>query len=211
VHIWEGKFDDAISDANDAFNLKPNYGYALYLRSVAERRKGDPQSSEQTITRLLSLAPTYREAHFERALAYYDAGDLNAARADLKAGENDVGAAGRTRIWLWIVDTESGQGTDADTALAAWLTDKPPATNDQKVAALVLGRTTPDALAQEVSSHPNVLKKQALLCQIWYYAGKAALLKNDRAQARADFEKAIESKACEKAEFGEALREFAKL
>jgi tetratricopeptide (TPR) repeat protein len=211
VRICEGKYDEAISDTNDASRLKPDYEYAIYLRSVAERRKGDPQSAAQTITGLLTIAPDYHAAHFERAIAYYDAGNLAAARTDLEVNESQPEVAARRQLWLWIVDTESGHGPDANTALAAWLTDKPPATLDQKIAALILGRTTPEALAQEASSNESAAKQRATICQVWYYAGKVALLKNDRVQARADFEKAIESRATDKAEFGESLREFSKL
>jgi lipoprotein NlpI len=205
--------DGAMDDAEAALGLQPLAPQALYEKGVALRRQGKAADSVATLDQLLQLNPRYPGALFERAMAKYVKGDFSGTEADLKANRVHTIERPYTELWLWIVATEQGEA-DADRELEAYLTDArnlAPDTWQEKLGDMVLGRTTPDVLAASLEIGPNNRENREHRCELWFLAGKMALVHGDKATAKVDFQKAVATHTADTVEFCEAQRDLTKL
>ena len=57
LRIRLGQFDKAIADSNDALKRLPNSALALYLRAVAESKKGMKTESDADVAAATKAAP----------------------------------------------------------------------------------------------------------------------------------------------------------
>jgi lipoprotein NlpI len=214
LHLRMNDADEALSDARSALDLQPQSTVALYWQAVAQRRLGDMKDSIDSFNQLLQLNPNFSGALFERGMSKYIAGDLAGAEADLKAARASGVDRPFVELWLWIFSCEQGGKADGDQVLSDYLVDAriiKDGTWPEKLGDLMLGRVTPDALAGSLDLAESKSVQEDRLCQLWFFAGKVALLNGDHTTARADFQKAVDTGVGNIIESSEARRELAKL
>jgi tetratricopeptide (TPR) repeat protein len=204
--------DGALADTQQALELQPQSWEGLYRKAIALRRLGNTADSVIALDQLLQLCPNYSGALFERAMARYAAGDLTAALADLKANRVNERDRPATELWLWVVNTEEGAKSDADRELEDYLKearDVQDGTWPEQLGDMLLGRTSPETLAALPEFAKNGRKQREELCNLWFFAAKAALARGDKATAKTDFQKALATRAADIVAFNEARRELA--
>jgi tetratricopeptide (TPR) repeat protein/predicted aspartyl protease len=69
VRFWMGEYDKVIEDSNDALKLMPKNAAALYLRGVAESRKGKKADSEKDLAACKELSPKLAERYSKLGIA----------------------------------------------------------------------------------------------------------------------------------------------
>jgi lipoprotein NlpI len=204
--------DGALADAQQALDLQPQSWDGLYRKAIALRRLGNTGDAVIALDQLLQLCPTYGGALFQRAIARYTAGDLTAALADLRADRANERDRPYTELWLWVVNTEAGAKSDADRELEDYLKearDVQDGTWPEKLGDVLLGRAAPETLAALPEFAQSGHKQRDELCELWFFAAKTALARGDPAAAKADFQKALDTRAADIVEFSEARRELA--
>jgi len=203
-----------LDDVQHVLQAKPDDFKALYLQGIVQRRLSDFPASLQSLTRALDLYPHSGSTFLERGFTKYAAGDRAGAQADFESSRQTEAERPYGELWLWIVGCENGQKADADKRLSDFFDGARGTKAGQwpaKLADLVLGRRTPDELAQTVDPTESDRLKKPAICQVWYYAGKAALLAGDKVTAKADFQKSVATGVYSRVESSEAKRELSKL
>jgi tetratricopeptide (TPR) repeat protein len=214
LHLRLNDADSALTDAKAALDIDPHSLEGLYWQAVSQRRLGNVQDSISSLNQALQINPGFSDGFFERGISKYVAGDTAGAEMDLKASRGNNLDRPYAELWLWILAVQQGARENADRVLGDYLTDARTlrdGTSPEKLGDLLLGRVTPDALANSLDLAQSAAKQKDELCQVWFFAGKVALLGGDRATARADFQKAVAAGAFDIVEGSEAKRELAKL
>jgi tetratricopeptide (TPR) repeat protein len=213
-HLRTNDLEDAAADVSSAQNLQPGSASAYYLRAVIQRRQGNTQDALKSLDQALQIDPSIEGGYFERGIVKYVAGDLKGAEADFRLARANAADRPHAEIWLWIITSEQGSGDEANRVLGDYLTDArniKDGTWTEKLGDLVLGRLQPDALAASIDLGQNESLRKDEICEVWFFAGKMELLKNDRVTARTDFQTAVATGAADILEFSESQRELAKL
>jgi lipoprotein NlpI len=214
LRIMEDNLDAARSDADEAIQLQPTDARARYWRGIVLRRQGKMKDAIASFDQVLKLDPQYPGAMFERGAARYGDGDLQGAASDIGSSRLDAKDGPYAELWVWMISCEQGRKQEADRQLTAYLAaarKTKDGTWPEKLGDLLLGRITPEALATQIDPTRTDRQQKDDLCQNWYYAGKAALVRGDKAAARRCFTEAVATKAHEHLEFSEAQRELARL
>jgi lipoprotein NlpI len=214
LRIESNDINGALSDADRAIELHPQNALAYYYRGVALRRQGEAHDAVASFARVLEINPHYIGALFERGVAKYVDGDLEGAKSDLRTEQGDEVDAAYAKIWLWLIACEQGQKQQADRDLTASLAadrNVKDGTWPEQLGDLLLGRVTPEALVQKIDPSKSEGQRKDEACQVWFYAGKIALLRGDKIAARDYFTKAVAADAHAHLEFSEAQRELKKL
>ncbi|MFH1091543.1 MAG: tetratricopeptide repeat protein [Pseudomonadota bacterium] len=84
AYLKKGELDKAISDYNQAIEIKPNYTFAIISRAEAHMRKGQESQAIDDYTQAIKLRNNYAPAYWGRSLALEKAGRLSEAVEDIK-------------------------------------------------------------------------------------------------------------------------------
>ena len=192
-----GQYDLAIADFDAALKLN-NSAVTLVQRGASQRAKGDYDRAAADFTAALSLDGKDAglegwEIHNERGYAQFLAARFDAAAADF-AKALTIGSAARTgdvlwlpyqAAWLHIARARAGQNDAEELARNAGKIDLKqwPGT----LIAFYLGQATLDQLSPP-SSHGAMGRGRE--CNLSFFSGEQALIKNDSAAAAQQFQRA---------------------
>ncbi|RKU35122.1 hypothetical protein C6496_17680 [Candidatus Poribacteria bacterium] len=76
------RHEEAISDANEAIRLKPNYAEAYFLRGLSKNNLGRREESIPDFNEAIRLLPNYAEAYFLRGLVKANLRKVEEAKVD---------------------------------------------------------------------------------------------------------------------------------
>jgi tetratricopeptide (TPR) repeat protein len=79
------KLDQALSDADRAIRISPDYVYAYDNRGEIKRMRRDYDGAIQDFNKAIELDPDFLAAYLDRGTAFKEMGDRNTARADFQA------------------------------------------------------------------------------------------------------------------------------
>jgi tetratricopeptide (TPR) repeat protein len=81
AHRKAGRYEEAITDLNEAILLKPGYAEAFYQRGVAHHnladQNGDYREAIEDYTNAIQAKPEYAEAFYQRGVAHHNFADQN--------------------------------------------------------------------------------------------------------------------------------------
>jgi tetratricopeptide (TPR) repeat protein len=194
-----GQYDSAITDFDAALKLK-NTGTTLVQRAVSQRAKGDYDRAVADFTAALGLDSKEAgldnwDIYNERGYAQFLAARFDSAAADFEKAWT-LGSPARTGdvlwlpyqvAWLHVARARAGQNDTEELARNAGKIDLKqwPGT----LVAYFLGQLTIDQVSPP-SSHGAMGHGRA--CNLAFFSGEQALVKNDSAEAARQFQSARE-------------------
>jgi len=88
ANLEAGKFDQALSDFNEAMKLKPNDAALYDYRGVAYRAKGQDDKALEDFHQAIELDPKYAKTYRDRSMIYYDRSDFDKSAADQEKAQS---------------------------------------------------------------------------------------------------------------------------
>jgi len=79
---YQGDYDDAIEDLNQAIALNPKYSVTYFNRGAAYKAKGNYKYAIEDFSQAITLNPQDFEAYYRRGISYYYQNDYNHAIED---------------------------------------------------------------------------------------------------------------------------------
>jgi lipoprotein NlpI len=170
----------ALSDAQAALTLLPNYKAALYLHASANECLGQFALALAEDTALIAADST-AGSYFNRGGLSWHMGNFSAAAADFKQAVQLAPKSSYGVIWLALVQARSGALDSAfmKHALSPLDDDDWPA----PIVMLVAGKSTPDAVAA-AAAHGDVQTVPRQVCEADFYVAEWWLARADAASAR---------------------------
>ncbi|HEY4083626.1 MAG TPA: DUF3857 domain-containing protein [Burkholderiaceae bacterium] len=157
----------------------------------------------------LSLKNDHMEARYTKAYARHMSGDYAGAKADLLDILQSSSEVDRSYGSIWVYLNARALGEDGVQATAQLL----PGGNEEKpwpFAALRYLRGEIDFKAALAAADANKQTQRERECELYFYAGKKALLDKNAADARKDFQLSLDTGVTEFLEYGLAKRELAR-
>ena len=204
----KGDFDGALADFNQAIELAPGYAMAFYNRGHVKYFKGDLKGALDDLNQAITLNPKHAPSYWMRGVVQLAQSDHAAALADFKESLKDGFTYGA--YWLWIVQTEDGDGAIARNNLEVasantgmfkpddWPTD---------LVNFLIGKLPQDQLMARAKAGGD--DTQARLCEAWFYIGMTNRFLGDAKTAKDDFQQAIDTGSIQSEEWVEAKRQLA--
>lgn len=97
IHLWEGRFPEAVAMFDKLVRIAPNIPELLAAKGVAELRQ-NPAAALETLSRAVALAPSNLLMRLNRAVAALNADALDVAEADFIELSKHPAAAGNPGV-----------------------------------------------------------------------------------------------------------------
>jgi len=162
--------------------------------------------------RVLELNTNFTWGYYHRGVVRSSQNDLNGALADFRRCQElpDNGFKDYAAIHIWLVQAQSGKGTEADQELDAYFNTRTTGTaNDwpSQIARYLLNQINETNLFAAINPSETEWQQS----QFWYYTGMKHLIAGDKAKAIDCFQKSVNTKTRPYAVYISARTELAAL
>ena len=216
------EIDRAIKDFDRAIELKPDFASAINSRGFAHQLKGDYERAAQDFDRSIELAPGNAAAYRNRANARFILGRFADAATDLersvkfhedsvatRPGKHYNETGGYAVVWLHLARMRAGQNDSAEFAANAARVDS--VSWPRPVIAFFNGKLTADQLVANTASETDARLRNDQRCGAEFFAGQAAMWKQQPDEARKRFETVVSTCSKRFTEHTVAVAELARL
>jgi lipoprotein NlpI len=208
AYAKKAQYDRAIEDFDQAIALDPKYALAFYSRGVAYAAKAQYDRAIEDFDQAIRLAPKYALAIYSRGIAYFNKGQFAVAARDFEQSLSINAAQAYGVLWLHLArarsdrdDTEELTGNAVKLDLKTW--------PGPVVAFYFKGIDANGVMAAARSGDAKTQREQG--CQVSFYVGEDAVLRQDTAEATRLLRQARETCPPDFAEFIAAQAELKRL
>jgi tetratricopeptide (TPR) repeat protein len=193
AHASKGDHDKAIADYTKAIDLKPTSSSAYVYKGDSQMKKGDPIGAMLTFSKAIEVNPKDAEAYYFRGYANYDRRAFKESGDDFqKAYELNRLSEIRTdtlQLRLWLVKARSGQTADATKALKGYAEKEHRGRKGDwfgQIVSYLTGDLPEDQFVGLAGGKDQI-------CDAGFYVGVKRLIAKDKAGAKANFKKAVDT------------------
>ena len=199
--------EEAIRQFNEAARAQPNYVDAFFNRGHLEYLQGNLNQSEADFEQAGALVPDNPQPYLMRGVIKQRQGDFPSALANYRrfralAPEDPV--ADNAMLYIWIIDNEQNQKSEADQELSSAMEKNWNAASGDWVSQtgrFLLGQINEtDYLTAAASTDKS--KDQGQHCEAWYFVGMKRLLAGDKNAAAAGFRASLATGKTDFFEYG---------
>jgi len=203
-----GDFDGALADFSRTLELDPKYTLAYYNRGHVKYFKGDLEGTLADLNQAILLEPNHNLSYFIRGLTRRAKNDREGAATDFQ--QSATNGFPDAALWLWIVETKSGEQGVARSDLSNYL-GKPqlfkPDSWPLQVGNFLLEKMTQDELLAQAKATGD----PDHISEAWFYGGIVKHFAGDTKGAADCFHQAIATGSKISEIYIEAQREAASL
>lgn len=187
-----GEAKDAFADIASALKIEPDMPEAISARAILHLDAGELDAALTDAGQAVELDPESGGHVALRGTARHIAGDLDGAISDYReAGKLDP-TEPFDPLLLFLALSEAGKPEEAKAALRGLLARWPAAEWPAPLARHLLGESSEDDLRKAAESGTEVLRKYQDFD--WhFYLGASAMIRGDKARARAYLEHVVET------------------
>jgi lipoprotein NlpI len=202
--------DRALKDFTQSITLDAENAVTFVDRGVVLHKLKDFEAARQDFQKAIALAPDNAHAYYSRGMLYYYQEKFEQAKEDFESGVSLAKAEDAPYGMLWLYWTLTRLGQDGKPALSDYSTDRKLDAWPGAAIEMYLGKKTADEVLQ-AAAHEDKKKERLQLCEAYFYVGQYHLLKGDKNQARAAFERVLDTKVREYLEYQYAGVELERL
>jgi lipoprotein NlpI len=208
AYAKKAQYDRAIEDFDQAIALDPKYALAFYSRGVAYAAKAQYDRAIEDFDQAIALDPKDAPAIYSRGIVYFNKGQFAVAARDFEQSLSINAAQAYGVLWLHLArarsdrgDTEELTGNAVKLDLKTW--------PGPVVAFYLKGIDANGVMAAARSGDAKTQREQG--CQVSFYVGEDAVLRQDTAEATRLLRQARETCPPDFAEFIAAQAELKRL
>jgi tetratricopeptide (TPR) repeat protein len=184
------QFREAIATFARGLEIEPNNALLLRWRGHRYLSVRDFDRAFADLTRGSRIDPTIYGIWYHLGIVHYVRGDFSAAAASFARAQPiapDAGELAGSTDWLWMSLSRAGRGAEAKAMLDRRPDNKPVTNAYTRRLQLYRGEIGPDAVVTPADTDEVQIATLAYGLGNWY------LVRGDKAQARAWFERSIQS------------------
>lgn len=197
-----GDYDKAIVALDTALKLDEVSPRALANRARVWVARNDPVMAEADLEKAVELDPKDSTILVQRGMFRFLNGQMQKARSDFAAALQADPRNPYAAIWRYLALASMGLKDDARLQLGSFLSEQPdPSLWPLPVAAMLLGKATPEQLIADAGLIENDAQKRERLAETHYYVAQMFQLADEEAKAKEQLTKAVEQSSPRTQEF----------
>lgn len=192
-NINEGLFNQAYDDFSQAITLEPGFAKAWFARAWAEEKRGHRKGAISDYSQVLRLTPEDAQAFLSRGVLRFYNDDFVRAAQDFKSAARFARPELEryALLWLYIADHQGDVKRDAYLQEHLQTVDLTPWPG------IILRHFNAEAsrgdIERSIAQSRNVKERRQRVCVAYYFLGQKALIDGDSIQAKADFNRAVQT------------------